>query len=165
MPELEKKLKNQISKIAEINAQILIIEEQISEVKISIDNPTKEEDENLSEEIEELSVISMRSTNLSVKPQREEKIVSFAQETFCQDIMHRSNYTETFSEIPIEYKELQSALIDTPRFVESKFPNFNLQSEDLYGEEPKKKAEEQEDIIYESSNELMGCCRSRFFCF
>mmetsp|Transcript_1802 Transcript_1802/g.1730 ORF Transcript_1802/g.1730 Transcript_1802/m.1730 type:complete len:117 (-) Transcript_1802:2-352(-) len=116
-----------------------------------------------------MSVISMRSTNLSVKPKIEEKVVSFAQDGFVEEIIQRSNIKDTLSEVPNEGFDLkeQHILIDTPRFIESKFPNFNLMSEDLYGEEPKQSKENEEhvDIIYEDNHELMGCCRSRFFCF
>ena len=46
----------------------------------------------------------------------------------------------------------------------SVFPNFN--SDNLYGElSVYKHSEADEEIIYEGRNEVIGCCRMKFFCF
>lgn len=55
----------------------------------------------------------------------------------------------------------------TPRFPRQFFPDFELNSDELYVEAPTKKVTEEEikTILYDDLNENVGCCRMRFFCF
>ena len=55
----------------------------------------------------------------------------------------------------------------TPRFPKQFFPDFELNSDQLYSDAPVKKVQEEEvkPIMYEDITENLGCCRMKFFCF
>ena len=55
----------------------------------------------------------------------------------------------------------------TPKFPKQFFPDFELNSDELYSEAPVKKANEEDarPISYEDISETIGCCRIKFFCF
>jgi prefoldin subunit 5 len=143
--QLYKKKNHLIMKISDVNSQILTIEERIAEVKMNIE--AAESMEGAKEE--DLTDFSTYSDKSQKKP--EERAVGATplhQGTASGGILKHN--------IPL-----------TPKFPRNFFPDFELNSEDLYQDAPKKKSTEEEvkTGFYEDFNESVGCCKLRFFCF
>ena len=149
LPELERKVKIQVQAIAEKNAQILVHEEKILEAQAACDIGLDSEEscKFLPPKSLNISLVSITSTNLSVRPAAEDRAVNVAP--------LRRGGTATGGLL---------SLI-SPRGQPKEFPNFT--SGELYRETPlsARPREEAARIDIESENEIPGCCRSRFFCY
>lgn len=130
-------------KVSEINAEIFIVEEKIEEVKFSIENT---ELLKIEEDWTDFSTYSSKSNNKGES--RAVVTTPLHQGTASGGIMRLN--------VPL-----------TPKFPKQFFPNFELNSDELYSEAPVKKRQEEEPktILYEDISENMGCCRLKFFCF
>lgn len=131
------------SKIKEVNAQILTIEEKISEVKITIcafdrSKMTKDEDLDTSDRSSYTSPICSGKRSVSTNP--------FANGTASGGILHYRKNTE------IGNKPL--------------IPGFKVKHDESYFESPKVHAQEDEVFsIFNDNSMSLGCCRPKFFCF
>lgn len=127
IPDLEDKIKTQMSSIDETNGQLHSVEKKIEDLHQKLVKSTVNID-SLESRIntEDMSIISINSNHIK-----------------------EDNFSQIF----------------TPRFYQvSQFPNFG--SDQLYGDTFVSKVPEEEmEIKYEGPNELVGCCRTRFFCF
>ena len=161
LPELEKKIRKQLKVIAEKNALILTQEEKLFDVQAALKSaqlyPSFEDDPiDHAEPVKSISFsqVSATSTSHSLKQGTEERAVGVA---------------------PLRKGTATGGLLimASPRgsFGKGKsgeFPNFG--SGELYSDAPLPvEALKQEDlgaeIILETENELVGCCRSKFFCY
>lgn len=148
LPELERKVKIQVQAIAEKNAQILVQEEKILEAQAACDIGLDSEEsvKFLPPKSLNISLVSITSTNLSVRPAAEDRAVNVA---------------------PLRRGTATGGLLSliSPRGQPKEFPNFT--SGELYRETPlpSRPREEGARIDIESENEVPGCCRSRFFCY
>jgi hypothetical protein len=62
---------------------------------------------------------------------------------------------------------MKLSMPSTPKFPKQFFPDFELNSDELYLEAPVKKVLEEENkpICYDDVAENIGCCRLKYFCF
>ena len=139
LPDLEHKIRLQLQKIAETNACILVQEEKLLDLKTAITPDSEDEGPLKSGNI---SLVSITSTGLSLR-QIEDRAVSA---------------------VPLQRGTATGGLLAqlSPRSSFSRkadFPNFT--SQELYGE----LLEDSQHIEVENENELIGCCRSKFFCY
>lgn len=156
LPDIERRMKTQLAAIADRNGQILTLEERVAEIKLSLESA---EDQSFGAEAEDCvnsldaSVVSMKTTTLTFKHE-ERAIVStpLRKGTASGGIMSKSSPRHTF-----EVFQAKAHL------EEQSFPNFNLESHELYREAPEQ--EEAVVIQIEGPTDAVGCCRSRFFCF
>ena len=130
-------------KISEVNSQILTIEEKIAEVKLNIES---REVMKVDEDFTDFSTYSNRSNR-----KIEERAVGATP-------LHKGTASGGIMKFNVPL---------TPKFPRQVFPDFEMNSEELYLEAPKKKTSEDEAKagIYEDFNESIGCCRLKFFCF
>ena len=157
--ELERRIKQKLAIIAELNAKILTLEETIADKKLCLEAAKREPTEDHSS-VSDISVISLKSLSYSFKAERVISVTPIRRGTASGGLL---SSPRTFAQV-----EVIDEPILTPRFVpqQQEFPDFKLGSEELYGEAPvSKKKEEEFEIKYEGANELLGCCRSKFFCF
>ena len=122
LPELERKIKDQMTSIANTNAQLVTAEKRLEEMRIKVEKNTKLEKTNESiNHTEDMSIISVKS-----------------------------------SQPEPSYPSIINPMHD--------FPNFG--SDHLYGATfASKLADDDFEIKYEGANEIVGCCRTKFFCF
>ncbi|OMJ67397.1 hypothetical protein SteCoe_35452 [Stentor coeruleus] len=130
------------SKIKEVNAQILIIEEKISEVKIMISafdkSKNKNEDLDTSDRSSYTSPVCNGKRSVSTNP--------FTNGTASGGILHYRKNTE------IGHKPL--------------IPGFKVKHDESYFESPKVHVKEDEIFsIFNDNSVSIGCCRPKFFCF
>ncbi|OMJ75775.1 hypothetical protein SteCoe_24999 [Stentor coeruleus] len=130
------------SKIKEANAQILIIEEKISEVKITISafdrSRIKDEDLDTSDRSSYTSPICSGKRSVSTNP--------FTNGTASGGILHHRKNTE------IGHKPL--------------IPGFKVKHDESYFESPKVHVQEDElHSVFNDNSISLGCCRPKFFCF
>jgi hypothetical protein len=135
IPELEKMIKNQTKTLSELTSESVSIEEILNKTKQNLDEQDPDECSELS---------------LTSKPYPGSKDDD-------RVVFHSTVHRGTASGGILNSK---SSVL---RAMNSNFPNFS--SDSLYGEIPKNKTVEEEPIIYEGSNEMIGCCRMKFFCF
>ena len=121
----------------------MIAEERIAEVKITIENS---ELLKVDEDYTDFSTFSSKSTN-----KLEERSV-------ITTPLHQGTASggKMLMNVPL-----------TPKFHRPFFPDFELNSDQLYSEAPVKKLpdEEPKNMYNEDINENIGCCRIKFFCF
>ena len=153
LPDLERKVRTQMQSIAEKNAQILVQEEQIQEAQAAFDSSLSSEEEPArpyQPKSLNISVVSITSTNHSVKPSMEDRAVNtvpLRRGTATGGLLFLMSPRD-------ESKKTQSA----------EFPNFG--SGELYRDAPASPPREEGfRIEMEGGDELAGCCRSRFFCY
>lgn len=148
LPDLERKMKTQVQAIAEKNAQILVQEEKILEAQAVCDIGLDSEESIrfFPPKSLNISLVSITSTNLSMKHVAEDRAVSI---------------------VPLRRGTATGGLLSlvSPKGQPKEFPNFT--SGELYRETPlpARPREEAARIDIESENEVPGCCRSRFFCY
>ncbi|CAG9332535.1 unnamed protein product [Blepharisma stoltei] len=149
LPSIEKKLKSQVEIIAEINALILTLEEQIAEAKLSIEqSKLNEEDTEEHKSSFDWSWSTTKINNISSKI-LDEKTINFAP-------LHKGTASGGI---------LRSSFLEKKK-LQREFPDFNLKSEELYVENPKSfSIDKGTNLDLEGASELLGCYRSRFFCF
>jgi hypothetical protein len=150
LPDIERKMKTQLAAIADRNAQILTLEEKVAEIKLDLESA---EEHSMEGEVDdygnsmEASVMSMKSSTLTYR--REERVIVST---------------------PLRKGTASGGIMSSPRTFEQtkspqkqEFPNFNLESHDLYRDAPSQK--ESVVIQMDGPADVVGCCRSRFFCF
>ncbi|OMJ87296.1 hypothetical protein SteCoe_10980 [Stentor coeruleus] len=143
IPELERMIKIQAKILSDLASESLSIEELVNKTKSNLDDGEMD--------CEDCSELSLTSKPYDfVKSEQDERQI-------FHSTMHRGTASGGIMQNSFKtYKEKSELRI--------LFPNFN--SESLYGEAPVNKNVEVEDpIIYEGKNEMIGCCRMRFFCF
>mmetsp|Transcript_32145 Transcript_32145/g.55517 ORF Transcript_32145/g.55517 Transcript_32145/m.55517 type:complete len:350 (+) Transcript_32145:392-1441(+) len=156
LPDIERRMKAQLAQIADRNAQILTLEERVAETKLSLESGDCQSfDAEAEEYVNSLdaSVVSMKTTTLTYKHE-ERAIVStpLRKGTASGGIMTKASPRHTFEVIQAK-----------PQAEKQEMPNFNLELHELYQEAPVQ--EEVVTIQIEGPSDVVGCCRSRFFCF
>jgi len=144
LPDLEQKIRIQLQKIAETNAAILVLEEKLLDLRTAI-TPDSEDEQPLKSA--SLSLVSVTSTGLSLRQTEDRAIgvVPLQKGTATGGLLAQLSPRSSFS---------QGKKAD--------FPNFT--SQELYGDALDSERGE-EEIDVETENELIGCCRSKFFCY
>jgi hypothetical protein len=156
LPDIERRMKTQLLVIADRNAQILTFEERVAETKLSL---ASAEQQSFTADADEYvnsldaSVVSMKTTKLALRSE-ERAIVStpLRKGTASGGIMGKASPRHSFDLVEV-----------APAQEKQEFPNFNLDSHELYREVPAQ--EEVVEIQIEGQMDSAGCCRSRFFCF